>query len=413
MFKRIFKILFLSIALCTFCVTPIYAQTGKVASRIVEKIFKKSGRKVVKEGAEKAGKEAGVGAVGKAFGKKAAKRVGEDVTFSGIEKGAVRLEKKEVGSTLRKSAANALEITTDAGRVLLKKGTIHSIGHIESKAVASSAERLFINKGLAESGESAISKGLKQSAAQKAISNKTAKRTVSGNVEKQLEEEAAKMSAKGHVKYFEKLIKKKAPKFGMTDEQQQKLLKDIASNPDLADLIRKNPDFNIGRWLETMKPVDKSKLFLANGKYPINYQYAGKRFFFHPALNKNVDAQLLKKGSFNGYSREQLKELDKLFPKGVPFDELGFPDFVRAGLCKKGPNGKDIIVTLEKGFTGNREKDFELARKILKDQGIVVDEFGYIWHHLPGMPPRMALIKTEAHEIIKHTGGHSLAKAAL
>lgn len=415
MSKRIFKILLISITLSSFCAAPTYAQTGKVTSKIIERLLKKSEKKAVKEGVEKAGKEVSIDAAGKAIGKKAARQVGQDIVVNNIEKGAVKLEKKEVGSALRKSATKALGITTDAGRVFLEKDIIRSIGgNIEAKAVTASTEKLFVKKGLGESGQYAINKGLRQSATQKALSNRTAKGTVTGGVAKQIEENAVKMSAKGHAKYFEKLIKKKASKFGMTEAQQQKLLKDVVSNPDLADLIRKNPDFNIGRWLETMKPVDKSKLFrLANGKYPINYQYAGKRFFFNPALNKNVEVQLAKKGSYNGYTREQLKALDKMFPNGVPFDEKGFPDFIKAGLCKKSPAGKDIIVTLEKGFTGNREKDFELARRILREQGIVIEEFGYIWHHMPGIPPSMALIKTEAHEIIKHTGGHSLAKAVL
>ena len=86
------------------------------------------------------------------------------------------------------------------------------------------------------------------------------------------------------------------------------------------------------------------------------------------------------------------------------------PDFIGAQTVYKDRNGNPLIVTLPNGFTGNRDKDFNIARKILREQGIEVNEYGYYWHHLRGNPSRMVLVDADVHEIAIHTGGHSLAQ---
>ena len=408
MLRRTFSF-WITLCLLSFAsITPTYAQAGKAVSRIVQKIFKEG----AKEGAEKAGKEAVLNTADVVVKKNITGKTAKDITYHKLSSNALKYEKKEVKESLEKAVGRATSFSTDIIRVSAEK---------EAKQIATNTELLsrtinksFVSKDVILSGDQAILQELKRSAGEKTLQAPVKTTSLSDQAFKQIEEKAARVGRNGAAQYYENLVKKKAPQLGLTDELQQKLLKDIDSNSGLAELIRKNPDFNISRWLETMKSVDKNKLAkLPNGKKPINYQYAGKHFYFEPSLNKNVDAQLRKKGLYNGYNRDQLKALDKMYPDGIPFDEQGFPDFIKAGLCKKGPKGENIIVDMPNGFTGVREKDFEIARNVLREQGITIDEFGYIWHHLPGNPSRMALIKTEAHEIIKHTGGHSLAKAAM
>lgn len=107
-------------------------------------------------------------------------------------------------------------------------------------------------------------------------------------------------------------------------------------------------------------------------------------------------------------------KLDKEFPNGVPFTKEGFPDFIAAGACKMKPNGEPIIVTFKDGFLGTREKDFAYAdkeaRKMLGVSGNVNIRYGYTWHHLPGKPDRMVLVRDDVHSIVKHSGGFALNK---
>ncbi len=205
-----------------------------------------------------------------------------------------------------------------------------------------------------------------------------------------------------------KLVSKVCSKLGIGDVLQKKLLDEMVSNKDLAKLIRQNPEFNIGRWLNTQRKVDKKLL----SKVARNTQYAGKNFYFHPALNKNVDNYLKQSGKFSGYTREELLELDRLFPNGVPYTKQGFPDFIKAGACKKDDKGNLIKIVMPEGhFTGDRTQDFRIAREeFRKKYGYSVDEYGYTWHHLEGNPPTMVLVNTHVHETCRHAGGHALAK---
>jgi len=207
-----------------------------------------------------------------------------------------------------------------------------------------------------------------------------------------------------------KLIEKFAKKLKISEKQKAELLDDIKLDEELGDLILDNPEFNIKRWLNTRQKVDKS--LIAKGAK--NRQYAGKNFYFHPSLNKNVQSTLNRNGTFSNYTKEQLLKLDKQFPNGVPYTKSGFPDFVAAGACKLDKNGKLIKITMPNGsFTGDRNKDFAIAREYAeKIYGGKVLEDGYIWHHLEGSPASMVLVKTECHEICRHAGGHSLAKNA-
>lgn len=216
-----------------------------------------------------------------------------------------------------------------------------------------------------------------------------------------------KQSAR-NLRNVEKIIEKFAKKLNLNEKLKAHLLNDIKLDGELGDLIRNNPEFNINRWLNTRRKVDKS--LIAKGAK--NRQYAGKNFYFHPSLNKNVQNYLRKNGKFSGYTKKQLLELDRLFSNGVPYTKKGFPDFIAAGACKLDESGKLIKITMPNGtFTGNREKDFEIARKQAEKLfGSKIHEEGYIWHHLEGSPAAMVLVKTECHEICKHAGGHSLAK---
>ena len=205
-----------------------------------------------------------------------------------------------------------------------------------------------------------------------------------------------------------KIVEKFASKLKMTKKLKNELLDDIKLDDELGELIRKNPEFNIKRWLNTRKKVNKQ--LIAQGAR--NRQYAGKVFYFHPSLNKNIQSTLRKKGSFSNYTKQQLLELDKMFPNGVPYTQSGFPDFIAAGACKLDKNGKLIKISMPNGmFTGDRNKDFEIARKCAeKLYGTKINESGYIWHHLEGSPASMVLVRTACHEVCRHTGGHALNK---
>lgn len=209
-----------------------------------------------------------------------------------------------------------------------------------------------------------------------------------------------------------RILNKVASKVGLTEEKRAKLLKEMAEDPDLARLIHENPKFNTKRWLYARKPVDRKKIVkLPNGRYPVNAtEFAGKTFYFNPHLNKRLMAYVKNGGTYNGYTYEQLIKLDKMYPNGIPYTEAGFPNFIKANLCYLGKNKKPLIIKMPHGFTGNRDKDFEIVREMARKQGYKINEYGYIWHHLEGNPPSMVLVKTEAHEIVKHAGGHALAK---
>lgn len=207
-----------------------------------------------------------------------------------------------------------------------------------------------------------------------------------------------------------KLLKRYASRSGLTLEKQAKLLQEMNADEGLANLIRENPEFNIKRWLNTRNHVDQNKIIRnSKGGLPVNARiYSGNTFYFDPNLNTALRKKLEKEGTYNGYTYKELMELDRLYPNGIPWTKEGFPDFIKANACYLKKDGTPLIITQPNGFTGNRDKDFNIARKILKGNGIEINEYGYIWHHLEGKPDRMVLVKTECHEIAKHSGGHSL-----
>ncbi len=205
----------------------------------------------------------------------------------------------------------------------------------------------------------------------------------------------------------EQVIEKYAHRYGMDAIRRTKLLAQMQNDEGLALLVRSNPEFNILRWNNTLKKADHAAI----SKYALNTQYAGKPFYFHPSLNRDIQNHIAQKGTFSGYTREMLLELDKLFPDGITYTKEGFPDFIKANACKLDNNGEVIKVLMPNGhFSITREQDFAIARMVANEKYGRINEFGYIWHHLEGEPAAMVLVKTECHEICRHTDGFILER---
>ena len=205
------------------------------------------------------------------------------------------------------------------------------------------------------------------------------------------------------------LISQYSSSVGLDAKQQEKLLIEMTDDIGLAELIHNNPQFNIKRWAIARKSVDKTKLAKVNGRTVVNgNQYAGKSFFFNPHLNRDIKAKLDAGKTYNNSTYEQLIALDKKYPNGIPFNEKGFPDFIKADACYK-INGKVLKVTLP-NFTGDRAKDNILANNYLISKGINIKTEGYTWHHMEGAPPTMVLVDSDVHSVVKHSGGHSMAR---
>lgn len=214
----------------------------------------------------------------------------------------------------------------------------------------------------------------------------------------------------------EKIVKKFAKLYGLSPEKQNDLFLEMSEDADLAKLIQNNPDFNINRWLNTRNKPDRSKIaILPNGRMVDNGRdYAGNVFYFETSLNRHLQSIIKNKGHISGYDKHALEELDRLFPNGVRYTEKGFPDFVGAGVCKKANDGSPIIIDMPNGvFTGDRDKDFQIARSIVKEKYGDLSEYGYIWHHLEDPPARLVLVDTRVHEICRHSGGYSMLNGAV
>lgn len=364
----------------------------KQAFKIIAKdITKEAVRNAGKEGAEEVAKNASKriakSYVGRSFGEQVVKKAARDKVYK-------LMEKEGANSFLKYSEKKAAKELTGKEISLAKKEMLASVGNKSYK------NRLL---ELRRTNEISFEKG------GKTIGEKTGKE-FNGQMSV-----TAKRIGKSSFSEIDnaRLIKKVASKVGLTDEKSAKLLKEMSEDPQLAQLIHENPEFNITRWLNARKHVNKLKITrLPNGRKPVNAgQYAGNTFYFNPHLNRNLLKHVENGGKYNGYTYEQLIKLDKMYPNGVPFNEAGFPDFIKAHLCFLGKNGKPLIIKMPNGFTGNRDKDFAIAREIARRQGLHINEYGYIWHHLETNPPSMILVKTEAHEIVKHAGGHALVKA--
>ena len=80
----------------------------------------------------------------------------------------------------------------------------------------------------------------------------------------------------------DKLVQMFAMKMGLDEKMQKKLIAEMTHNPDLANLIKSDPERNIARCKIARRPVDKSKLVKVNGRNPVIAEYAGKNFYFEP-----------------------------------------------------------------------------------------------------------------------------------
>jgi len=185
------------------------------------------------------------------------------------------------------------------------------------------------------------------------------------------------------------------------------------SDNELAKLIHKNPMFNTQRWLNCHKHVDKSKIVKTpNGSFPINSQtYAGNVYYFNPSLNPGLKARIEKDGgkvslkNLTPYSKEELIELDRFYPGGVPFSKEGFPDF--SNVAAKGKDGKPIIVNIGK-LTGDSKKDRKLAESLYRKAG-GIEAGGYTWHHIENSTKLMR-VDAQVHQLVDHNGGISTSK---
>lgn len=180
-----------------------------------------------------------------------------------------------------------------------------------------------------------------------------------------------------------------------------------------ADFIYSNPEFNIKRWLKTRNHVDESLIIkLKSGRFPPNAKvYSGNVYYFNPYLNprlanrlsnKNGLAQLKNAGIL---SREQLEDLDRLYPNGVPFSKSGFPDF--SGVAKRGKDGKPIVIDI-KVLSGDSKIDIAKAEERFLAQGYEAEN-GYSWHHIEGTTS-LIRVPTIIHQLIDHAGGMAVPK---
>lgn len=345
-------------------------RTAKEAALDIAK--RQTYKELLREGIERTGRKF----TGEALGRQVAKRAIREELLK-------KIEKEGVESFLEYGSKKALMTLERTGSSVIKE---HMLADEVENASKKSAYHLAIEQA-----------GLKNEK----------------NVAERSGENIAKKFAREE---NEAIVAKYAEKAGLNKSLQNKLLREMSANDRLAELIHNDPEFNIKRWKNTRNHVDKLKLTRdARGKAPTNANnYAGNTFYFEPGLNNNVAAALRTKGKYNDCTLEDLVKLDKEFPNGVPFTKEGFPDFIAAGACKMKPNGEPIIVTFKDGFLGTREKDFAYAdkeaRKMLGVSGNVNIRYGYTWHHLPGKPDRMVLVRDDVHSIVKHSGGFALNK---
>lgn len=208
-------------------------------------------------------------------------------------------------------------------------------------------------------------------------------------------------------------IAKVAKKQGLSQDKITKLLRELENKPELATLIRENPE-NIKRWLNTRNHVNKSLVaktekgrFVPNGR-----NYAGNTYYLNPNLNDGLAARLrdparggegfvqLKSGKKLSY--EDLVELDRKFPNGIPFSKEGFPDFSKVAYKK---NSQPVELDLTH-FDPNlgRQADINKANKIFRAKyGHEVPK-GYTWHHIENSR-KLVLVPTDFHQLVDHAGG--------
>lgn len=213
--------------------------------------------------------------------------------------------------------------------------------------------------------------------------------------------------AAGH----EEAIKRFAKRNHIPVDKQIKLLGEMSEDEGLAKLIVEDPDLNIGRWLNTRNHVDQSLLARTPSGYaPRNGKvFAGNVYYFNPHLNPVLKNRIDGLGyailkSKESISYEELLRLDKEFPKGVPFDKQGFPDF--SHVAAKNRDETPIVVDIGQ-LTGNRTTDFKMADEIYQKMGYKTEE-NCTWHHIP-QSTQLMLVPTKIHELVDHTGGVSMS----
>lgn len=209
------------------------------------------------------------------------------------------------------------------------------------------------------------------------------------------------------------LVKGLKNKLDIPADKMVTLLNLMDADGGFAAFIHSNPEFNIKRWLKTRNHVDERLISRTpQGRFPPNSKvYAGNVYYFNPYLNpglanrlsnKNGMAILKKAGIL---SREQLEELDRLYPNGVPFSKRGFPDF--SGVSAKDSYGKPIVVDIGK-LSGDSKVDIAKAETIFQSQGNKWEE-GFTWHHIEGTSSLLR-VPSIIHQLIDHAGGIAMSK---
>lgn len=210
------------------------------------------------------------------------------------------------------------------------------------------------------------------------------------------------------------ILKKYASKLGLSQQKCVNLLSEMDADDELAKLIHSNPEFNIKRWANTRNHVDKKLLKkFPNGRYAQNAKvYAGNIYYFNPHLNSGLKARL-KRG--NGVvtlknqpqlSYDNLVELDRLYPDGVPFTKEGFPDFTN--IAAKNKKGQPIKINIGK-LSGDTKTDTNLAETMYQKQGNKYEK-GYTWHHVENST-YLLRVPMKLHQLIDHSGGMSTSAA--
>lgn len=209
------------------------------------------------------------------------------------------------------------------------------------------------------------------------------------------------------------LLKSLQKKLGVPTDKIATLQNLMDADNGFADFIHSNPEFNIKRWLKTRNHVDERLITKTpKGRFPPNAKvYAGNVYYFNPYLNPGLANRLSNKNGMAALknagilSREQLEELDRLYPNGVPFNKSGFPDF--SGLSAKGVDGKPIAIDIG-SLSGDSKVDIATAERIFQLQGNKWEE-GFSWHHIEGTSSLLR-VPTIIHQLVDHAGGMAMSK---
>ena len=209
------------------------------------------------------------------------------------------------------------------------------------------------------------------------------------------------------------LLKGLQKKLDISNDKINTLSNLMNTNDGFANFIHSNPEFNIKRWNKTRNHVDIRLIKRTpKGRFPPNAKvYAGNVYYFHPYLNPGLANRLsnkygiatLKKAGI--LSREQLEELDRLYPKGVPFSKSGFPDF--SGVAAKDINNNPIAIDI-KELSGDSKIDIAKAETLFQALGNKWED-GFTWHHIEGTTSLLR-VPTVIHQLIDHAGGMAMSR---